>query len=124
MNINISTPSYASRAYSPSNFSATGGSFIPSSTDYLDRYKVIGKILFWELTVEGTIGSLPSEILVTLPNGYSARNNGGAISSYVEGQSVCTTVFSGTQLSIRKIDGTDFTNGATYIYINITLEIV
>jgi hypothetical protein len=129
-NARFSTPSlsaneiiYTSRAYSSGNFSAVGGNVSVDSEDYYDRYKIIGKTLFWESIIYVNISSNPSEIQVKFPNSSLANGTGGAISTYVEGQGLCINVFDSDRLSIRLASGADFANGFSNIYINLTLEI-
>lgn len=126
MDINITTPSYTTRTFTISDYSAVGGSFAAQDDEgNRNRYKVIGKTLFWEGNVYGQIFNNPSEITIKIPGGYVAAGIGGHVNAIVEGDSIGITIFDSTVISIRKTDGTDWNNSAgTNLYWNLTLEII
>jgi hypothetical protein len=122
--VNINTPSYTSRAYNSANFAANGGNIIGTSDEYVDRYKVIGKTLFWHFSLTCDFNSTPDYITIKLPNSYTTRDVITGVGVVV---SSLTDVVYGTQassnlLQIARNSGA-FTDISTIISFNLTLEI-
>jgi len=123
MDINITTPSYISRAFNSGNFTSTGGAIVPSSDEYIDRYKVIGKTLFWSFNMLCDFISTPNEINIKVPNGYSINAITGGTGVYVNGvDNVYYLTRNDTFLYINCNAGA-FSDISTQISFNLTLEI-
>lgn len=123
----LDTPAYESRVYDSGNFSVTGGTFTPSSSDYYDRYKVINKTLFWELFLRGTGGTTPITIEIELPDNNINSNyrylpmvlnvNGSESIEVIEIPDGSTTA------SIRLLNSASMANGDVIINFSIQIEV-
>lgn len=123
MNINIDTPAYSARAYNAANFTATGGSVTPSSDEYVDRYKVINKTLFWEFNLICDFVSTPTDIKIKLPNSYSTKSIKAGTGVYVSGvDNVYFSTQNDTFLYIGCNAGS-FADISTQISFSLTIEI-
>lgn len=109
------------------DYSATGGTFVATDTNYFSRYKIVGKTLFWTLNVHGTAGTTPTSIDILLPNTFTSKSTLN-IPLFVEdgGGKVSVSGFLETAdnlIIITPFAGGSYTDGATNVVINITLEI-
>ncbi len=124
MDININTPSYSTRAYNAANFTASAGTISPSSDEYVDRYKVIGKTLIWHFNLICDFVSTPDNVAIKLPSTYTAKSTVSGIGVLVVGE---TGIYYNLQATDNKLyiqkDGGTLTDASTQISFNLTLEI-
>lgn len=122
---------WTSIPYNAAHFTAQAGTWTVSSANMLvNRYMLIGKTLFWNVTLSGTtLSSTPQWLEVLLPAGLTAQTysycrvglvfNGGAWGI----DSMANVNPADTKVMIRRTSLANFAAGATECYFNFTMEI-
>ncbi len=118
-------------AFDAADYSAVAGTFVAiNDASYVNRYKVVGKTLFWQFRITGNATSLPSDIIIKIPNSYTSKSY--LLTNQVYFQEATSgnypLVFSGTSptdnlLIITKSDGTNIANEFLDIGFTMTFEI-
>lgn len=122
---------WISVAYNASDFSSlTGGTWTVDASDVLtDRYKLIGKTMYWTFYINSSSSSTTSTLDIEIPDGYTSKSIAkvvGMIQSPGEMEFIVGTVAAGwDKLSFAKINGDNFTatNNTQMVMASVFFEI-
>lgn len=124
---------WTATTFSAGHYVATAGTWTVASGDVVvNRYKLIGKTLFWQVNVQtSTISGSPITLNVTLPNSYTNKSTltfsmFGWYLDNVTGELIkIRTVAAGSTVIINQVDVGAFATGTDNqtISFNIVLEI-
>lgn len=142
-NLDIRTPkrimdllddTYSSQSFSAGNFGGSGGgSWVVEEGDVTtNRFRVLGKTLFWEIVIaDSTIGTAPTSLDLTIPGGFNAKNAWrGLGAQYNDGSNSFTNLNVGSaagasNVNVSRENSAAYTAGTNNqdISFNITIEI-
>jgi hypothetical protein len=81
---------WTSVAFASGNFTADGGATWTISTQFVNRYTVIGKTLAWTLSVAGSVNLAATNLFIALPFGSSTSGYGLTRAAYASSVGVET----------------------------------